>query len=80
MLVCQFVTKAVCSCVIDWQTVLAQYPQGHTGYCYTVTFLFFIYIYFFFEMLLSFSEAERGGEKESSHWFDVSEADTLKSC
>lgn len=33
MLVCQFVTKAVCSCVIDWQTVLARYPQGHTGYC-----------------------------------------------
>lgn len=26
MLVCQFVTKAVCSCVIDWQTVLAHYP------------------------------------------------------
>lgn len=38
MLVCQFVTKAVCSCVIDWQTLLAQYPQGHTGNCYRLTF------------------------------------------
>lgn len=42
MLVCQFVTKAVCSCVIDWQTVLAQYPWGHTGYSYRVTFFFLL--------------------------------------
>lgn len=43
MLVCQFVTKAVCSCVIDWQTVLAHYPWGHTGYCCRVTFFFFFF-------------------------------------
>ncbi len=67
MLVCQFVTKAVCSCVIDWQTVLAQYPWGHAGYCYRVTF--------FWEAPLIFSERqrerEREREKERSHWFGV---------
>lgn len=68
MLVCQFVTKAVCSCVIDWQTVLAHYPWGHTGYCCRVTF-------FFFEKLLSFSEADR--ETERSHWIGVLEQTCL---
>lgn len=70
MLVCQFVTKAVCSCVIDWQTVLAHYPWGHTGYCCRVTFFFF-----FFEKLLSFSEADR--EAERSHWIGVLEQTCL---
>ncbi len=65
MLVCQFVTKAVCSCVIDWQTVLALYPQGHTGYCYRVTV---------FEMLLSFSEAERQRQRERGATGLVSES------
>lgn len=64
MLVCQFVTKAVCSCVIDWQTVLAHNPWGHTGYCCRVTF-------FFFGKLLSFSEAVRKAER--SHWIGVLE-------
>lgn len=50
MLVCQFVTKAVCFCVIDWQTVLAQSPLGHAGVCCRVTF---------FKKLLSFSEGRQ---------------------
>lgn len=61
MLVCQFVTKAVCSCVIDWQTVLAQSPWGHTGYCYRVTF--------FWEAPLIFWSREREGER--SLWFET---------
>lgn len=44
MLVCQFVTKAVCSYVIDWQTVRAQCPQGHQATA-TQSHSFFIFYF-----------------------------------
>lgn len=58
MLVCQFVTKAVCSYVIDWQTVRAQCPQGHQA---TATQSHSFFSFFISETRLLSSEAE---EKE----------------
>lgn len=34
--------KAVCCCVIDWQSELPLYPWEHAGYSHTFFFFFFL--------------------------------------